>query len=125
MAWSRISSKVIATLPLPLRLAEDGLEITDTAQMHVYRKRPTKESRKCWECEVGDAAARLATAYRGPYNGTLPRLSGRRLKACWTWIMARPKSRELKAQSDNLPVRGRVWLRFFGGSSTGVGPVSP
>jgi hypothetical protein len=27
--------------------------------------------------------------------------------------MARPESRELKAQSDNLPVRGRVWLRFF------------
>src|SRR4030095_13504899 len=81
--------------------------------MHVYRKRPTKESRKCWECEVGDAEARLATAYRGPYNGTLPRLSGRRLKACWTWIMARPESRELKAQSDNLPVRGSGWLRFF------------
>ena len=63
--------------------------------------------------EVGDAAAGLATAYRGPYNGTLPRLSGRRLQACWTWIMARPESRELRAQSDNLPVRGRVWLRFF------------
>src|SRR5215510_10015362 len=84
MAWSRISSKVIATLPLPVRLAADGLEITDAiTRMCTANGRQRKAGSALGVREVGDDAARLATAYRGPYNGTLPRLSGRSLKACW------------------------------------------
>src|SRR5262249_16339847 len=87
MAWSRISSKVIANPPSTPEARSRWSGDYRCRQTHVYRKRPTKESRKCQECEVGDAAEGLATAYRGPYNVTLARLSGRRLKVCWTRIM--------------------------------------
>src|SRR5262245_5017906 len=49
MAWSRISSKVMATLPRPLRRAEDSVGIGKAAWMYVYRIWLPEESRKSWE----------------------------------------------------------------------------
>src|SRR5215475_7262378 len=97
MAWSRISSKVIANPPSTHETCRRWCGDYRYRQTHVYRKRPIKESRKCWECKVEDAEAGLATAYRGTYNVTLVRLSGRRLKACWTRIMG--SNREPEAES--------------------------
>ena len=49
IAQSRISSKVIAHPPMPMRRAEDGVGIGQAVQAHAYRTWLTKESRKYWE----------------------------------------------------------------------------
>ena len=49
IAWSRISSKVIAHSPLLMRRAEDGVRMGKTIRAHLYRTWLTKKSGKSWE----------------------------------------------------------------------------
>jgi hypothetical protein len=46
IAWSRISSKVIAAPPMPMRRAEDSVRLGQAARAYVYHTSLMKESRK-------------------------------------------------------------------------------
>jgi hypothetical protein len=46
IAWSRISSKVIAHLPLPMRRTEDGVDMAQAVRVPLYRTWLPKKSRK-------------------------------------------------------------------------------
>jgi hypothetical protein len=49
IAWSRISSKVIAHLPPPMQHTEDGVDMAQAMRVQLYRTWLQKKSRKSWE----------------------------------------------------------------------------